>query len=161
MHKIWRIAVFALVVGLANCGKFQTINYGGGNTDLVYEVNDTANIASVSGIAIPSPLPLLPRGAPETAPLPFTGNPRAAVPSQVSGPVRKPAIADGVVGLSDITASPYYRVGRLSFNLPSDKPGYFNTCTAQLVGSQGVIITAGHCIYDGGWATNLLFSPRL
>ena len=87
-----------------------------------------------------------------------------AIPKAAPQQVVKPSISaapslapDGQVNPAPLNQTPFSSVGRLFFNRPGDKPGEYWSCTAQLIGSQGVILTAGHCLWDSAWSTNIVF----
>ncbi|MER8475710.1 trypsin-like serine protease [Mesorhizobium sp. M1163] len=89
--------------------------------------------------------------------------PEIVVPPFHLEPPIKPKAADGQVELADLTKSPYKAAGRLDFNFPSDLPGWGHLCTAQFIGSSGVILTAAHCVWDQAtraWGTNFQFLLR-
>jgi hypothetical protein len=41
--------------------------------------------------------------------------------------------------------------------LPGDAPTEFHSCTAQLIGDEGILLTAGHCLWDDAWGSNFQF----
>src|SRR5690606_16191658 len=72
-------------------------------------------------------------------------------------------LAMGVVELADINVPPYDRVGRLEMRFPSYPVGSYSTCTAQLIGNSGLVLTAAHCIYNldrREWAHSVAFRLR-
>ncbi|WP_439372973.1 trypsin-like serine protease [Bradyrhizobium sp. DASA03120] len=162
--RSWRSALtFAVVLCsavLTHCSKFEAI-HPDDKTAIVYIVNPSPFVAATPVNVSPLPLPTVPRGSPRAAPLTL---PPGAVPEHVVEPNRAglkplavPPTPDGEIDLAPLTQTPFSSVGRLEFNLPGDKPGYFHWCTAQLIGNLNVLLTAGHCVYDGGWASNISF----
>jgi Trypsin len=165
--KSWRLsltfsasAVLCSAV-LLSCSKFQAIQPAD-PTAIVYMVNPNPTVVAAPAKLSELPIPKVPPGSPRAAPLIL---PPGAVPEHVVepnkaglAPLAVPPTPSGQINLAPLNQTPFTAVGRLTFNLPNDAPGDFHWCTAQLIGNQDVLLTAGHCVFDGGWASNLSFS---
>jgi V8-like Glu-specific endopeptidase len=157
----WALLTFA-VLALGSCSKFHAIQPSGSNEDLLFVMNDSTLVAN--NITI-----ITPREMPPGPPLPFSGPPVdvSKPPQQVVKPDfgknEVLSLQDGVVELANINIAPYKYVGRLVSQFPFDKPDEGHSCTAQIIGDSGVLLTAAHCVYDlehRQWARSHTFSLR-
>ncbi|MCV2449448.1 trypsin-like serine peptidase [Paracoccus sp. DMF] len=153
---LWAVSARNVAIGalltisglLFGCGGgFEAIKPTGSNEDLVYRFNHDILPASVPFNFAPREMPSLPPGSQQSEPLAPSQTPQRTVDPEESTSVIVP-LKDGDVMLADISASPYNRIGRLEMRHPSDAPGWGTTCTAQLIGPHGVLLTAAHCIFD-------------
>ena len=145
---------------LTGCGGgFEAAKPSGNNEELVYRVNDgTAPFSNAPITVVPQEMPALPPGA-----QPFILEPPREPPKRVVEPdLDKAAVnlADGTVDLANVQISPYNRVGRLESRYSSDAPNTYRSCTAQLVGNTGVVLTAVHRVFNNKnreWARSIAF----
>jgi V8-like Glu-specific endopeptidase len=160
------LLMLVLVASLLGCGGSQAAQYPD-DVQIVFIVNDsTGPSVSPQGHAIPAPLPLVPRNSDRTRQLPRApGAKRQLVvppykPYKTPVKSEKPFAADGVVEIADLTQAPFSSGGRFKLNFVNDAPGTYNIRTAQLIGNQGVLLTAAHCAWGSGtraWGTNFHF----
>jgi V8-like Glu-specific endopeptidase len=159
-----RIAAGAVLAGAAlaftSCGKgFQAIKPSESNEDLVYRFNHELLATGLPLNFAPREMPGLPPGSQPPEPLPPDQKQQRTIDPEFAAPPITP-LKDGDVMLADINVGPYNRVGRLETSHPSDPPGWGSTCTAQLIGPHGVLLTAAHCIYDNvkrEWPRTMMF----
>ena len=69
---------------------------------------------------------------------------------------------DGVARLevTDPQADPFGRICLLNFQTPNTPAGKIGIGTGWLI-APTVVITAGHCVYDGGWSTEMTVFPGI
>lgn len=152
------VSASALVIAaLSACGKFETSNPPADNDAILYTINPSPSVNTLqTKPALPQPLLQIPADGPQPKPLP-PGTIQKRVIEPYSGKQELLSLPDGQVDLADITIAPYSSVGRLTYDFPS---GRF-ACTAQLIGSTGILLTAAHCVWDkdtNAWASNTRFA---
>lgn len=147
------------MAALSACGKFETTNPPADNDTIVYTINPSPSVSNLqTRPASPQPLLQIPADGPQPQPLP-PGTLQQRVIEPYSGKQGLLSLPDGQVDLTDMTIAPYSSVGRLTYDFPS---GSF-ACTAQLIGSTGILLTAAHCVWDkdtNAWASNTRFALR-
>ncbi len=158
-YVIFRATLLLLCITLpVGCGDgFHAVQPSGSNDDLVYRINDST-VAQVDGVGVVSTeMPLLDKP-------PSTSGQKAMIQGEPRRVVEAPpeqgaqVIVDGTVELADLSAFPYNKVGRLLSKYAGQNLS--SACTAQLIGKNGVILTAAHCLYDRngkGWAESTKF----
>lgn len=95
------------------------------------------------------------RSAPSVAPL-DDGRTLTALPTPPGVDPRSGVSNADTRTVPDVTVSPFCHVGKLRMTFAGgDYQG-----SAWVIGKKA-ILTAGHCVYDGGFATNVQFLPQL
>ena len=163
IHGSRTLLVTTSLLGLVSCTGFQAANPPQSNNQILFIVNGAVSSQSASKLQVtPLPIPHIPPGADQPQPfVPPAGQRQLRAIQPFSG-LRQgsAALPDGQVALADVKSAPYQSGGRLTFRFPSDAPGYGHACTAQFIGSQGVLLTAAHCVWDQptrAWGSNFLF----
>jgi hypothetical protein len=156
--------VGTIALNLVGCGPgFEAIKPSENNEDLVYRVNDGARVAGEPLTFFPHEMPILPPDKQHLKITPFLGEEPRRVVEPGFNKTDTALQALGVVDLADQTVSPYDRVGRLEMRFPSYPLGAYSTCTAQIIGNSGVVLTAAHCVYNierREWASSVAFRLR-
>jgi len=106
--------------------------------------------------AIPVPLPKTPKGEhlTEKAP-PHRGESGHVRPGRPKGKHERAQDSNlGATSVADPKAYPYSTCGKLFFS-----QGGNDFAGSASVVAPNVLLTAGHCVYNGGWSTNVAFYP--
>ncbi len=158
-----RSGIALALSALGGCGPgFHAISWDEDSEAIVSVVNESAFSTSDTLTYIPLAMPALSPNDPKAASFKVAGA-RAEVQPYNLAPDVAATTADGVVELADTAKAPYKSVGRLEGRFPGAPPGYGHTCTAQLISTDGVALTAAHCVYSqrqGGWAERMQFRLR-
>ena len=140
-----------ILAGLSACGGFVAADPPADNDTILFTVNPNQlsplTTASPATTVIPQPLLQIPNGGSQPRPLPSGAVSRRVI-EPYAGKQGALAMPDGQVDLADLSVAPYSSVGRLRFNIPSDPPNWEHSCTAQFIGSTGILLTAAHCVWD-------------
>jgi V8-like Glu-specific endopeptidase len=115
--------------------------------------------------AIPVPMPSVPRGEAAAEAVEPTGKPGYAEPGHPKAESKaesagkqeegqaQPHVAGGKA-VANPLAYPYTTCGKLFFT-----QGGQNFSGSAAVVAPNVLLTAGHCVFSGGWSTNVAFFP--
>lgn len=156
-RRITRGAMLLLLALLSGCSGFEALQPKDNE-----QILSTTNPASPRVLSLPpnpKPLPLPSISQPEfrRQALPGATGPVASASGQISP--RTDLLSSPATPVANLTQYPYSAGGRSTFTYAS-KPGNAWLCTAEIIGQEGVLLTAGHCVWDrttNSWIKTSIF----